>query len=78
MLNQKRDLCSIPLDTCLMWVGTALVDIVLANGIFNLNSARRPIYRELARVVRGCSRVYPMLSLSSSVSRLQVATALMV
>lgn len=35
-----------------------LIDVALANGIFNLNPARRAIFRELARVVRQDGAVY--------------------
>lgn len=34
------------------------VDVALVNGIFNLNPARREIFRELARVVRPAGAVY--------------------
>ncbi len=39
-------------------LGTASVDTVLANGIFNLNPARAPIFGELARVLRPGGAVY--------------------
>jgi len=35
-----------------------LVDVALANGIFNLNPARAQIFRELARVVRPGGHVF--------------------
>jgi arsenite methyltransferase len=37
---------------------TASVDVALVNGIFNLNPARAPIFRELARVLREGGAVY--------------------
>jgi len=39
-------------------VGDGLIDVVLANGIFNLNPARQTIFRELARIVRSEGAVY--------------------
>jgi arsenite methyltransferase len=39
-------------------VGESLIDVALANGIFNLNPARQSIFRELARVVREGGAVY--------------------
>ena len=39
-------------------VGDGSVDIVLANGIFNLNPARDSIFRELARVIRPGGMVF--------------------
>lgn len=62
-----------------MRVGAALVDVALVNGIFNLNPARHPIYRELARVVRrGVQGLPDVGPLEWHVGRLQVATVLMV
>lgn len=39
-------------------VESASVDVVMVNGIFNLNPARGAIFRELARVVRAHGRVF--------------------
>ena len=48
---RRGDAESLPLDD-------QSVDIVLVNGIFNLNPARETIFRELARVVRPGGEVY--------------------
>jgi len=37
---------------------SASVDVVIINGIFNLNPARQAIFEELSRVVRANGRVY--------------------
>ncbi|MCO6438610.1 MAG: methyltransferase domain-containing protein [Phycisphaerae bacterium] len=37
---------------------SASIDVVIINGIFNLNPAREAIFRELARVVRTNGRVF--------------------
>jgi len=39
-------------------LGAASVDVALVNGIFNLNPARGPIFRQLARVLRHSGAVY--------------------
>ncbi|MBW2553298.1 MAG: methyltransferase domain-containing protein [Deltaproteobacteria bacterium] len=39
-------------------IDNALIDVVMANGIFNLNPERNAIFRELARVVRQGGAVY--------------------
>lgn len=39
-------------------IGNGVIDVVLINGIFNLNPARRAIFHELARVVRPGGMVY--------------------
>ncbi len=39
-------------------VESASIDVVIVNGIFNLNPARDAIFAELARVVRGSGRVF--------------------
>ncbi len=39
-------------------IGDATIDIVLVNGIFNLNPGRETIFRELARVTREGGMVY--------------------
>ena len=46
------------------------VDVVLVNGIFNLNPARAEIFRELARVMRPAGQVYAAeLVLQEAVSK---------
>ena len=39
-------------------VSAGSIDVVLVNGIFNLNPARAPIFRELARILRPGGRVF--------------------
>ncbi len=39
-------------------IGDGVIDVALVNGIFNLNPARHPIFRELARVMREGGALY--------------------
>ena len=39
-------------------LGDQSVDVILVNGIFNLNPQRENVFRELARVVKNKGKVY--------------------